>query len=96
MVGKSEIQALPFPKKFNVLLYIPQDKQEFYGIRRLHNIASQLAEVSFWVAGANKADIPLPENVRLLGWVSNIEDYIQQSVVCMRFPKHDGLSFFCA
>ncbi len=93
-VSKTEMQAIPFPDKFNVLLYIPQDKQEFYGIQRLDRIARQLPEVSFMVAGLNKADIPLSENVHLLGWISNMNDYIQQSVVCMRFPQHDGLSFF--
>lgn len=93
-VSKTEMQTIPFPEKFNVLLYIPQDKQEFYGIHRLDNVARQLPEITFMVAGTYKANIPLPENVRLLGWVDNMHDYIQQSVVCMRFPQHDGLSFF--
>ncbi len=93
-VSKTEMQTLPFPEKFNVLLYIPQDKQEFYGMQRLNNIARQLPEISFMVAGTKNADIPLPANVELLGWVENMHDYIQQSVVCIRFPQHDGLSFF--
>jgi len=84
----------PFPVVFSALIYIPQNSQEFYGIYKLKNIAERLPNVQFNVIGAEKPVIVMPSNVVFHGWVKNTKSYIQNSCVCMRFPEHDGLSFF--
>ncbi|MCX7862582.1 MAG: hypothetical protein N2449_06270 [Bacteroidales bacterium] len=88
------LENIEFPDKFNVLVYIPQHKQEFYGIKRLQYIASLLPNINFYVAGVEKSIVSLPPNVILLGWVTDMSKVILNSVVCMRIPEHDGLSFF--
>lgn len=90
--NKEEI--IPFPSDFKVLTYIPQHDQEFYGIYRLKEIAEQLPEIKFEVIGTEKPIVSMPLNVTFYGWVESSKPYIQNSVVCLRIPKCDGLSFF--
>ncbi len=93
--GMEKCNTTPkFPEKFAVLCYIPENRAEFYGIDMAIKIATKLPDIKFnWVGMSNwKHD--LPKNVHLHGWVSNISKYIDDSVVCLRMPKSDGLSFF--
>lgn len=84
----------PLPAFFSALIYIPQNSQEFYGIHTLKSIAEKLPDIQFDVIGTENPVIPLPNNVMLHGWVKNTCTYIQNACVCLRFPEHDGLSFF--
>ncbi len=93
MIEKRE-EIKPFPTVFSVLTYIPQHNQEFYGIYRLKNIAEQLPDVRFEVLGTEKPIVSMPNNVLFHGWVESSISYIQNSVVCLRVPQSDGLSFF--
>jgi hypothetical protein len=92
--SSKKVVNAPFPEKFNVLIYIPQNKQKFYGIERLVKISSCLPDIEFNVVGTKYPELPCPSNVVFHGWVENIENYIKNSVVCIRIPEHDGLSFF--
>jgi len=82
------------PAMFSVLIYIPQNSQEFYGIHTLKSIAEKLPNIQFDVIGTENPVIPMPKNVTFHGWVKNTHTYIQNACVCLRFPEHDGLSFF--
>lgn len=82
------------PQHFSVLIYIPQNRQEFYGIHRLKNVAEKLPNILFNVIGTDNPIICMPENVKFYGWVKDVETYIQNSCVCLRIPQYDGLSFF--
>ncbi|GAB4447558.1 MAG: hypothetical protein Fur0028_02510 [Bacteroidales bacterium] len=94
IVLKKTEEKQPFPALFSALIYIPQNSQEFYGIHTLKSIAEKLHDIQFDVIGTEKPIIPMPKNVMLHGWVKNTRTYIQNACVCLRFPKHDGLSFF--
>lgn len=94
IVLKKTNEKKPLPTFFSVLIYIPQNNQEFYGIRRLKKIAENLPDIKFKVIGTEKPIISMPENVHFHGWVKNTFEYIQNSCICLRFPQHDGLSFF--
>lgn len=83
-----------FPDKFTVLSYIKEGSEDFYGFDTFINLAKCFPEISFHIAGMSNAHINLPENVKLLGWVKDMKAEINKSVVCIRMPKHDGLSFF--
>ncbi len=83
-----------FPEKFKVLIYIPQNNQKFYGIERIAKIANYLPDLEFDVIGTKEPIISCPSNVLFHGWVKNVNDFIQDSVVSIRIPEHDGLSFF--
>ena len=83
-----------FPSTFSVLTYIGNSNPEFYGINELIIIAECLSEVNFYVVGLESYKKPLPSNIYLLGWVDNMQEKIENSVVCLRMPKTDGLAFF--
>jgi hypothetical protein len=85
---------LPLPEPFSVLAYIPEGKEKMYGFDHLIAAASEMPETIFSVAGLPKYDGTLPENIKLLGWVSHMPALYRESSVVVRMPQHDGLSFF--
>lgn len=83
-----------FPAEFNVLAYIPQDNQEFYGFSIIIELAKEFPEINFNIAGSSEYSGDLPTNIKLLGWIKDMKPVFENTVVSIRFPKHDGLSFF--
>ena len=92
-VGASD-NEMNFPDKFTVLNYIKEGSEEFYGFNDFISLAKHFPEINFHIAGMSNANTILPENVKLLAWVDDMKVEIQNSVACLRMPKHDGLSFF--
>lgn len=80
--------------EFSILTYVPQDDQEFYGLPIIIEVAKQFPEIIFKIAGSKETSFPLTPNIQLLGWIDNMKPLFEKSVVCIRFLKHDGLSFF--
>ncbi len=83
-----------FPNNFSVLSYIPELDSNFYGFDRIIDIANNLKHIHFVIAGISKTNKIIPENIKLLGWVNNMEEIIANSIVSLRIPEHDGLSSF--
>ena len=83
-----------FPKSFSILTYIGKNREEFYGINEIIVLAKRLPDIPVNVVGIKEYHEVLPPNINLLGWVNNMDDLIEFSVVCLRFPFHDGLSSF--
>ncbi len=86
--------AFDFQREFSVLCYISQHRAEYYGIELLIEIAKKLPHIQFDLVGIESYSDELPPNMILHGWVDNMTDWIKKSVVCLRLPKTDGLSFF--
>ncbi|MFZ4412859.1 MAG: hypothetical protein ACOYOV_07235 [Bacteroidales bacterium] len=91
---KADDATAAFSQKFSVLTYISQSDPEFYGLSRILEIASELKNVHFFIAGLVKTDKIIPENITLMGWVKNMDEAIANSMVSIRIPEHDGLSSF--
>lgn len=87
-------ENVPMPAKFSILSYIPKGKEKFYGFDSLIWLAEKLPDVEIKIAGMSVYDEKIPNNIRLLGWVNNMEEEIRKSSVSLRIPEHDGLSFF--
>ena len=83
-----------FPEKFSLLTYIGLNRAEFYGFNEILALAIKFPDIDVNVVGISEYSGKLPENVNLLGWVKDMNAIINNSVVCVRFPKHDGLSGF--
>lgn len=78
-----------------VLTYIPPNRAEFYGLNELRQLAFAFPKVSFLIAGTGPGVFDnLPDNIELLGWVKDMNPVFDRAHVCLRFPEHDGLSFF--
>ena len=94
LVVDSKPETRSTPEKFSVLTYIPQEDQEYYGLTSILEVAKRLPDIEFKIAGSEKTDLPISDNIKFLGWVNNMTPLFQQSIVTIRSVKHDGLSFF--
>lgn len=85
----------PTGDRLQVLSYISEATAQFYGIESFLALARQFPEADFTIVGATGENYqPLPDNVKALGWVSDMDAIFDQTHVCVRFPEHDGLSTF--
>jgi glycosyltransferase involved in cell wall biosynthesis len=81
-----------FPKEFRVLTYLPEPRREFYGAQVVYQAARAMPDVRFDVVGAGSASADAPPNVAFHGVVSDMAKRIDNSVVLLRQPEHDGKS----
>jgi hypothetical protein len=86
-------EVTPLPKEFTVLSYLPGARAEFYGRDLVIALARAIPEASFLVAGSDGSGVDCPDNVKFLGWVSNMQQVYARSSVLLRMPEHDGQSF---
>ncbi len=80
------------PDKFTILTYMGKGKEEYYGIDTLITLSKQFPDIEFKVAGIDSYIKPLPNNIKLLGWVDMNKEF-EESVCYLRNAKHDGLAF---
>ncbi len=77
-----------------VLSYIAKNREDFYGLNKIIELAISNPEVSFHIVGTTSYYMDLPHNVFLLGWVSSDEMYQMMSShpIFLRLTEHDGYS----
>jgi len=80
------------PEKFTLLTYMGKGKEEYYGIDTLIFLSQKFPDIEFKVAGIDSYSKPLPNNIKLLGWVDMDREF-EESVCYLRNAKHDGLAF---
>lgn len=89
------IEIDPIAKDFDsieVLTYVPDNKEGFYGLGWVLEAAKNHPDVTFNVMGKSVEDRTLIKNVNYLGWIdyqSSIE-YYKNSPIFLRLTKHDG------
>ncbi len=81
------------PIKHSVLVYMPEKKEEFYGLKYVKYAAETYPELKFYIV-ANDNDILNLKNVQFLGRISHekMEKLYDKITILLRMPKHDGLS----
>jgi hypothetical protein len=58
-------------------------------------VARFFPDINFIIAGTTAEEYqPLPENVKALGWVEDMDSLYANVHLCVRIPEHDGLSTF--
>lgn len=80
--------------KLKVLSRIHQDSPDFYGMSELIVLAGLFPEISFSAVGISSIDREIPENLKLISWVDDMEAVYDDHMISLRFPLHDGLSPF--
>lgn len=83
----------PLPEKFSILFYMGEGREHFYGIDKLIELAKAFPAIPINIVGASKSSVVLPSNIHLLGWIQDMDKAYRDSVLVLRFPEHDGLSF---
>ena len=82
----------PFPREFSVLTYLPEPRRDFYGAQTVYEVARAMPDVRFDVVGAGSPEPQAPANVLFHGTVKDMPRRIDDSVVLLRQPQHDGKS----
>jgi glycosyltransferase involved in cell wall biosynthesis len=79
-------------KSLQVLTYVPDNKEEFYGLEWILEAAKNYPEVLFNVMGNSGGDKRLIENVNYLGWIDQQKslEFYKNSPLFLRLTKHDG------
>jgi glycosyltransferase involved in cell wall biosynthesis len=86
---------LPSSQRFTVLTYLPKVRSDFYQPEIFLQTARRFPDIDFLIAGTEALEYqPLPDNVKALGWVSDMDALYDKVHVCVRIPEHDGLSTF--
>lgn len=86
--------VLPAPEKHMVLSYIPETREQFYGMEILKELARRHPEVPFCiVANDGKNDSNKLPNIHYMGRVGRQEmaELYGKCSVLFRYPEHDGM-----
>jgi glycosyltransferase involved in cell wall biosynthesis len=93
IIGVQPSQSSNIPKdRFSVLTYLPERRSDFYGIKRVHEVARRLPQIPFLVLGSHAPNGDTPDNVQFCGWQQDTAPFMDQSAVVLRVPDHDGMS----
>jgi hypothetical protein len=92
--GYSECMSpLPvLPKTFSIFSYIGKGREKFYGIDKIISLANTFPHIPIRIAGISEYHESLPANIKLLGWIKDMNKEYIDCVVFLRLPEHDGLA----
>lgn len=93
--GDMDFQPQPAPQTHMVLSYIPEAREQFYGMETLKELAKRHPEVPFCiVANDGKNDSNKLPNIHYMGRVGRQEmaELYRKCSVLFRYPQHDGLA----
>lgn len=79
----------------DVLTYIAQDKEQFYGIEPIKKLACLFPQITFNIVGSNgDNDSQKTENIIYHGWVDQhkMQELKNSCPIFIRFTEHDGYS----
>lgn len=84
-------------QKYNsisIMSYVPQNRQDFYGMDKIIELALIFPNIEFLLFGLDKTDKIIPENIKLFGWVTpNVfNEYLRKTPIFLRLTEHDGFS----
>ena len=78
----------------SVMSYVAQNRQDFYGMDEIIQLAIVFPEIEFSLYGIEKAEKPITKNIKLYGWVApeEFQKKLMQTPIFLRLTKHDGFS----
>lgn len=82
------------PKDHAALVYLPQDKELFYGLDYVETLVKTFKTVRFYIVANNNQNLLQYDNVEFLGKLSlsEMEELYKKISILVRLPEHDGLS----
>jgi glycosyltransferase involved in cell wall biosynthesis len=86
-------RSAPF-RTTDVLSYIAQDNEKFYGIEQIEALATNFPSVNFHIVGSNGQALKSPANVIYHGWVQQdkMKALLNEHAIFLRLTAHDGYS----
>ncbi len=88
------VQVAPSYEQIRVMSYVPQKRQDFYGLPKILQAAKELPDINFDIYGMSEFDGQLPSNVVLKGWTDeeSFAKGLSDSAIFLRLTEHDGFS----
>ena len=88
---KTDFSAVP--EEHKVITYLPEGREEFYGIKYIEEAAKKFDKIEFNIVGNSKDSLNM-KNVKFLGKLDKnaMDELYDKSTILMRLPEHDGLS----
>lgn len=82
------------PDEHKILVYLPNDKEEFYGSNIIIQLAKEFPNLKFIIVANDGAKLPDLPNLEFRGRVSakEMNDIYNDISILIRIPKHDGMS----
>lgn len=77
-----------------VFSYIAKNREEYYGLNHIIDLAREFPEVKFRVAGTDGENFDFPSNLVCLGWCNNMIEEFEKCHITARIIEHDGFSNF--
>jgi glycosyltransferase involved in cell wall biosynthesis len=82
---------IPGPVEDAVLLYMPKGKEDFYGLEVFRKYFAAFPRVNFYVMANDGIEGCVYPNVKYLGWIENVDEYLRRCKIYARHTRHDGL-----
>jgi hypothetical protein len=105
-VGIENVEHIPYnanikmPEGVNqtpensAVVYLPAGKEDFYGWNVIKELICSYPDITFYILGNSGVEEFGKDNALFLGWVDNVDDYIDKSKVYLRHTVHDGVPIF--
>ena len=80
--------------KISVMSYVAENRQAFYGMQKISEIAAVFPGIDFHLYGLTKSEFSTTSNVYLHGWVKpeEFEKHLRKTPIFLRLTEHDGFS----
>jgi glycosyltransferase involved in cell wall biosynthesis len=87
-----EADVEPLPPAFTILSFWWDGRRDFYGGHIVLELAREMPDVQFLIAGATGAGESPSPNVQFLGFQDDLSQTYRRSSLLIRLPEHDSLS----
>ncbi|MFM7218504.1 MAG: glycosyltransferase [Bacteroidota bacterium] len=87
-----EIQPVVGYERISAMTYIASHRQEFYGIKRVIELANAFPEIPFHVFGTAESQFSTPGNLFFHGWVdpATFTEQLRNTPIFLRLTEHEG------
>jgi hypothetical protein len=89
---KNSISSPLPPPPLTILVYLPDERFDFYGGQMVLSLADRLSEMRFVAVGGKGVGTVNPGNIEFLGWQTDMSPIYKRCHVLLRMAQHDGLS----
>lgn len=93
-LSKDKLEYPPLDEGVVVFSYISKNREVYYGLNHIIDLAREFPDVKFRVAGTNGENFNFPSNVICLGWCNNMIEEFKKCHITVRIIEHDGFSNF--
>lgn len=89
-----DIKPCKMYEGMGAVTYVAQERQEFYGLPMVIQLAEANPSIPFTVFGVSSTSYAIPANVKLMGWQPSdvVLETIKNTPIFLRLTEHDGFS----